>query len=207
MKISNAKHTAELERMEAEIKSLYNQIIKTEQDGQACEAKISHFRDNAHCVYTELKPELWAVEFARLYAGFVTRHVPEQEDQALLETLNEFDRHEEALAEKVVRPRVKVEDDTEKSGSSFIKQNSKNEELVIELGKLREENRRLKADLHLAQSERDTLLRQCTRESKQLETKVKTIFRSTNLAQAVHASVQRKVTRGGMSMTVEQFHV
>jgi hypothetical protein len=77
---------------------------------------------------------------------------------------------------------------------------------MIELGKLREENRKLKADLHLAQSELNTLLRQCTRESKQLETKVKTMFRSTNLAQPVQPSVQRKVTRGGVSMTVEQFH-
>jgi chromosome segregation ATPase len=206
MKVSNAKDTAELEQMETDINTLYNQILKASQDGQACQAKINHFKNHVQRVFAEVEPDTWAAEVAKLYSMFVTRHLTEEEDQALRDTLDEFERHKSALARKIVKLRVKTEVDTESSGTSFLKQINKNEELMIELGRLRTENKGLKADLHLAQTELNSLLRRCERESKQLVTKVKTMFRSASLAQPVQPTVQRKVTRGGLSMMVEQFH-
>jgi chromosome segregation ATPase len=206
LKISNAKDMAELEEKEQRINTLYNDILQAEGQSQRCEAKISQFKNKVHSIYTDVDPDGWPAELAKLHSEFVTHDEIEQEDQALRDALEEFETHKSALADKVVELRMKVEGDTESSGSRFIKQIGKNEELMIDLGRLRSENQKLKADLHLAQTELNALLRQCTRESKQLADKVKIMFRSTNLVQPVQGQVQRKMTREGVSMTVEQFH-
>jgi peptidoglycan hydrolase CwlO-like protein len=192
--------------MEAEINSLYNQILRAERKSQSCEAKINQFKNKVHTICTEVAMDAWPMEAQNLFHEFVSHEAIEQEDQALVDALDEFETHKAALADKVVELRVRVEGDTETSGSRFMKQIGKNEALMIELGRLRQENQKLKADLHLAQTELNTLMRQCTRESRQLEAKVRTIFRSTGLAQPMVSQLQRKTTRGGVSMTVEQFH-
>jgi chromosome segregation ATPase len=205
-KVSNAKDAAKLEEMEAEINSLYDHILLTERKSQSCEAKINQFKNKVHTIFTEIPLDSWPAEAMNLFHEFVSHEEIEQEDQALVDALDEFETHKVALADKVVELRVRVEGDTESSGSRFVKEIGKNEELMIELGRLRQENQKLKGDLHLAQTELNTLLRQCTRQSRQLEAKVRTMFRSTSLTQPMTSQVQRKTTRGGVSMTVEQFH-
>jgi hypothetical protein len=205
-KVLNTKDAAKLEEMEAEINSLYNQILQAEGKSQSCEAKINQFKNKVHTIYTEIEPDSWPAEALNLFHEFVTHEEIEQEDQALVDALDEFQTHKVALADKVVELRVRVEGDTESSESRFMKQIGKNEELMVELGRLRQENQKLKADLHLAQTELNTLLRQCTRQSRQLEAKVRTMIRSTSMTQPMISQVQKKTTRGGVSMTVEQFH-
>ena len=135
---------------------------------------------------------------------FGTEKKLEREDQTLMETLDEFERHKSALAEKVVELRLKVEDDSEQSGTKFIKQINKNESLITELANLRKENRDLKSKLHLAQINLNSLLRQCGRESQPLVTKMKQMFKSTNIVQP-STTTQKKTTRAGTSMTIEHF--
>ena len=205
LKQSNTKDTSKLTNMEADINGLYNQILKAENQSQKCELTINQFKNRVHSIYTEVDPENWASEIDKLHKEFVKTNQKVGENQDLIDTLKEFERHKQNLSEKVSALRAKVEENTESSGFSFLKQISKNEELIAELGKIRQENRKLKSDLHLAQSELNTLLRQCARESPALETKVKTMFRSTNIIQPVPQSMQKRTTRSGLSMTVEHF--
>lgn len=205
LKESNLKDTTELEKMEADINGLYNEILKVENQSQKCDAMINQFKNKVHSIYTEVEPENWAEEIMKLYDEFVTNEEVEQEDQALVDTLTEFDRHKDALAEKVVALRNQVEDNNETSGSSFLKQINKNEDLILELDKIRQENRDLKSKLHLAQAELNNCMRKCSRESPSLESKVKTMFRSTNIVQPIPQAMQKRTTKSGMSMTVEHF--
>jgi hypothetical protein len=82
-----------------------------------------------------------------------------------------------------------------------MKQISNNEQLMKELARLTAENRKLKSDFNLAESELNPLLRQCSRESKQLETKVKTMVRSQTLVPPSQATAQK----GGLAVLVEHF--
>lgn len=204
LKASGAKDNAQLEKMESQINGLYNEILKTENHAQKCEATITQFKHRVRAIYTELDPEKWPTEIDELVKEFVSKEEGQKEDQALTETLEEFNRHKEALSEKVLELRKKVAEDSITSGSSFLKQINKNEELITELARIRDENKKLRSDLHLAQSELNALLRQCGRESKQLETKVKTMFRSANIIQP-QTQIQRRTTKTGTSMTVELF--
>ena len=172
----------ELEKMEAEINGLYNEILKVENQSQKCEATINQFKNKVHSIYTEIEPENWAKEISKLYSEFVTVQEIEQEDLALIDTLAEFDRHKEALTEKVEKLRVKAEEDSENSGSSFLKQINKNSTLIAELGKMRQDNRDLKSKLHLAQAELNKFLRKCSHESPLLETQVKQRIKSKQIA-------------------------
>jgi hypothetical protein len=54
----------------------------------------------------------------------------------------------------------------------------------------------------LGQIDLNALPRKCSNESKQFETKAKTLFRSTNFGQP---TIQRKPARAGVSMAVGQF--
>lgn len=182
LKESNLKDTLELEKMEAEINDLYNEILKAENQSQKCEATINQFKNKVHSIYTEIEPEHWANEVTKLYNEFVTEQEIEQEDLALIDTFAEFDRHKEALTEKVEQLRIKAEEDSENSGSSFLKQINKNSALIAELGKMRAENRDLKSKLHLAQAELTKFLRKCSHESPLLETQVKQRIKSKTIA-------------------------
>ncbi|OHT06063.1 hypothetical protein TRFO_05719 [Tritrichomonas foetus] len=206
LKQSNLKDTAEHEVMEQEINDLYNEILKAENQSQKCEATINQFKNKVHAIYTEVEPEHWVTEITKLHKEFITRKVVVEENKALDDTLTEFERHKEALADKIVVLREGVESNTKSSGNSFLKQIDNNEDFMLELGRLRIENKRLKSDLHLAQTELNSLLRQCARESPSLETKVKTMFRSTNIiCQPVIQHIQKRTTRSGASVTVEHF--
>ena len=204
MKLSNAKDAETLEKMEKEINQLYDEILKAENSAQKCTAKINQFKNRVHTIYTELPETRWPDEVVALNEQFGTEKKLEREDQTLMETLDEFERHKSALAEKVVELRLKVEDDSEQSGTKFIKQINKNESLITELANLRKENRDLKSKLHLAQINLNSLLRQCGRESQPLVTKMKQMFKSTNIVQP-STTTQKKTTRAGTSMTIEHF--
>ena len=205
MKLLNAKDADNLEKMEKQINQLYDDILKTENAAQKCSAKINQFKNRVHTIYTELPETRWADEVVALNEQFGTEKKLGREDQALVETLDEFERHKSALAEKVVELRTKVEEDYVKSGSKFMKQISKNEQLINELARLRKENRDLKSKLHLAQINLNSLLRQCGRESQPLVIKMKQMFKSTNIVQPSTTTTQKKVTRAGTTMTVEHF--
>jgi Tfp pilus assembly protein PilO len=84
-----------------------------------------------------------------------------------------------------------------------MKQINQNESHMKELATLRAENRKLKSDFTLTESELNNLLRQCQRGSKQLGTKLKILLKSTPLMRA--ESVQRRITRGGVSVLAESF--
>jgi WD40 repeat protein len=203
MKVSNEKDAGILENLEIEINILYNAILKCENRCHKCSATIDQFKNHVHRVFTEMDPDCWPGELVKLYHTFVSRDAIEQLDESLRDTLIEFDRHKTALTEKVFDFRLKAEADAEASGYTFMKQIGKNESLMKELAKLRAENRKLKSDFTLTESELNTLLRQCQRGSKQLGTKVKTLLKSTPLMRA--ESVQRRTTRGGASVLVESF--
>ncbi|EAY20952.1 hypothetical protein TVAG_172090 [Trichomonas vaginalis G3] len=203
-KLSDAKDDEELEKMEAEINGLYDEILKTDNAAQKCTSKINQFKNRVHTIYTEIPEAKWADEVQLLNEQFGTEKKLEREDHALLETLDEFERHKSALAEKVVELRVKVEEDSEANGSKFMKQIGKNEEIIAELARLRKENNDLKSKLHLAQINLNSLMRQCRHESKPLETKVRPLLKSTNIIQPT-TTVQKKMTYAGATMTIDHF--
>ncbi|KAH0788361.1 cilia- and flagella-associated protein [Histomonas meleagridis] len=213
MKQINTKDSQQLEKMENKINDLYNNIIKTENQIQKFESTINIFKNKIRSLYTEVKPENWVTEIEQFYKNFISNIEVEINDNEieidddnnmLKETIDEFDRHKDTLSNKIIKLRVKVEDNVENSGLSFLKQIDKNEELINELAKLRKENRNLKSNLHLAQTEINTLLRQCSHESKSLETKVKTLFKSSNIIQPV-PQIQKRTTKTGVPVTVEHF--
>lgn len=204
MKISNEKDSETLENMESEISSLYDEIIKTENAAHKCNAKINQFKNRVHSIYTEIPESRWPEEVRSLYEQFGSEKKIEKDDEALRETLDEFNRHKSALADKIAELRIKVKEEGEQNSSKFMKQIDKNEELINQLAKLRRENRNLRSKLNLAQTDLNSLLRQCAHESKPLEAKVRTMFKSTNIIQPTQ-NLQKKVTRAGTAMTVEHF--
>ena len=206
MKVTSAKDAANLDEMESEINSLYNEVVRVDNMTSKCEATIKTFKNRIHNIYTEVEPENWAAEIRKVHNQYVTSRQIDGEDQSLVETLTEFDRHKEALAAKVLELRMKVEDDTRKTGSSHLKQIKNNEVIIRELQRLRDENKRLKSDLHFAQTKISSLMKSCARESKSLETKVKTMFKSSAAAICQPTqTTQKRMTRSGAVVTVEHF--
>ncbi|OHS96849.1 hypothetical protein TRFO_09744 [Tritrichomonas foetus] len=194
-----------LNKMESDINELYNEIIKSENAATKCDAKIKQFKNRVHSVYTEIDPEFWGRELRKMYKEFVTYTHVDQEDQTMMETLTEFDRHKTALASKVLELRNKVEADSQTSGNSFLKQIRKNEDLISDLSKLREENRRLRSELHFVTTNINTLMRQCSRESKSLETKVRTMFKSSIICQPTQPNLTKRGAKSGIPTIVEHF--
>jgi predicted nucleic acid-binding Zn-ribbon protein len=131
MKVLSAKDDTDLEKMETDINDLYDQILKADQEMQACQTKINHFKNDVHRVFTEIEPDCWAAEVTKLYSQFVKSEIIEEENQALMDTLDEFDRHKASLAGKIISLRARVDDNSVNSGSSFLKQIGKNEELMV----------------------------------------------------------------------------
>ena len=206
MKVTSAKDAADLDEMESEINSLYNEVVRVDNMTSKCEATIKTFKNRIHSIYTEVEPENWAAEIRKVHNQYVTSRQIDGEDQSLAETLTEFDRHKEALAAKVLELRMKVEDDTRKTGNSHLKQIKNNEVIIRELQRLRDENKRLKSDLHFAQTKISSLMKSCARESKSLETKVKTMFKSSAAAICQPTqTTQKRMTRSGAVVTVEHF--
>lgn len=206
MKVTSAKDAANLDEMESEINSLYNEVVRVDNLTSKCEATIKQFKNRVHGIYTEVEPENWATEIRKVHDQYVTTRQIDGEDQSLVETLTEFDRHKDALAAKVMDLRIKVEEDTRTTGTSHLKEIKKNEALIRDLQRLREENKKLKSDLHFAQTKITSLMKSCSRESKSLEAKVKTMFKSSAAAicQPTQAA-QKRMTRSGAVVTVEHF--
>lgn len=206
MKLSNSKDSETLEKLENEINKLYEEILKTENLTQKSDATINQFKNKVSTIYTEINETKWPQEVEELFKQFNINTSITKEDFSLLETLEEFNRHKSSLAEKVITLRNQVEEDQETSTSKFLKYMNKNEDLIEELAKLRKENRNIKSKLHLAQTDLNSLLRQCALESKPLEMKVKTMFKSTNIIVQPNSSIHKKTTRSGTSMSIEHFN-
>lgn len=205
MKQSTELDQDRLDKLENEVNDLYNEIIKTENATSKCEAKIKQFKNRVHSVYTEVEPEFWEQELRKMFAEFVTNTHIEPEDKALLASFSEFDRHKQSLATKVVELRSQVENDTESSATSHLKQIKKNEDLISDLQKLRDENKRLHSELHFVQTNINTLMKQCSRESKTLESKAKTILKSPTLIYQPSQITAKKGAKSGASVIVEHF--
>ena len=206
MKKTSQEDDHKLKSMESEINDLYNEIIKSENATSKCDAKIKQFKNRLHSIYTEVDPEKWGSELKKMYKEYVRESNIDKEDKTMVETLSEFDRHKDALSAKVTDLRNKIENDTATSGNSYLKQIRNNENMIKDLQKLREENKKLRSELHFVQTNITTLMRQCSRESKTLETKVKTMFKSSNiLHQPSQPNLSRKVTKSGLSVVVEHF--
>lgn len=205
LKVSNAKDAVQLDEMEAQVTALYNEILSIENQCHSCDLRINQFKNAVHAVFTETSPTSWADELHKLHNTFVSRRKLVEEEDAQAETIEEFSRHKSALADKVIELRERVEDDNENTGSTSLKQIEKNQELISELTRLRDENHRLRSSLHVAEAELDTLLRQCGRESKQLETRMMTMITPSKQITQPVPTTQKKVTRSGTSMTVEHF--
>jgi len=206
MKLSNSKDAETLERMESEINTLYDEILKTENVAQKCDATINQFKNKVHTIYTEVSETKWPDEVRLLHDQFSTQAKLEKVDFALVETLEEFNRHKSALADRVVTLRNQVEEESEASSSKYLKHINQNEDLIAELAKLRKENRNLKSDLHFVQTDLNSHLRQCALESKSLETKMRSMFKSTNVIIQPSQAIQKKTTRAGTSMYIEHFN-
>jgi hypothetical protein len=79
--------------------------------------------------------------------------------------------------------------------------------MMEDLHAMRGENKRLKSELHFATTQISTLMRQVSRESKALESKCKSMFKSglgASICQPQQA-VQRKTFRSGTSVSIEHF--
>jgi chromosome segregation ATPase len=197
------------ETMEDEVNELYNALVKGEAHASKLEARIKQFKNRIDSAYTELEPERWASEINKIYNEFVVNDVKAEDDPALLETLDEFGRQKTALSDRVVELRVKVDTDADSTAASRLKEIRKNEELISDLERLRRDNRRLKSDLHVAQTTINALMRQVSRESKNAGERM---VRPATTKPGQRASVLlpepqtvRKTSRSGIALTVEHF--
>jgi hypothetical protein len=205
LKQTRRQDTDHQEKTENEIDNLYNAIIKTENSMSKCDARIKQFMNRVGTAYTEVDPGLWASELDKIHKEFVRDSVTFVEDPSITATLSEFARHTSVLAERVNELRVEVESDIESSGVSHLKQIRKNEDLMLALEVLRAENKKLKGQLHVIQTHINSLMRQCSKESKTLEAKVKTMYKgSANICHPGQVPLKRTF-RSGTSVTVEQF--
>lgn len=113
------------------------------------------------------------------------------------------------MASKVIDLRIKVENDSESSGNSYLKQIKKNEQFISDLQKLRDENAKLRSELRFLQTNISSLMKQCARESKPLETKMKSMLKSANIANIICQPGQqpgvKKTAKSGVPIIVEQF--
>ncbi|KAK8884974.1 hypothetical protein M9Y10_044100 [Tritrichomonas musculus] len=209
MKKSTQKDQDKLDKMEAEINGLYNEIIKAENAITKCEMKINLFKNKVHSVYTEIDPEFWGDELVKMFKEFVTDTKVDNEDKALLDSLYEFDRQKVSLAQKVIDLRVKVENDSETSGNTYLKQIRRNENFISDLQKLREENSKLRSELRFLQTSINSLMKQCARESKPLETKMKSMIKSANISNIICQPGQqlgiKRTAKSGIPVVIEQF--
>jgi chromosome segregation ATPase len=157
------------ETMEQEIDELYDLIQKTENSTSKHSALIKQFKNRVHAAYTEADPALWPLEIEKIYREFVRQDRRSKEDPSYIGTLDEFERQNSALSGRASELRLKVELDMEASGPSRLQQIRKNQELIDSFEVLREENRKLKADLNAVQTTINSLTRQIAREQKKRE--------------------------------------
>jgi hypothetical protein len=148
---------------------------------------------------------MWPDELVKLHTEFVSHEDMENLHEILVDTVAEFERHKVALADKVLDLRLKVEEDAVNAGSNYLTQISNNEHLLADLARIRAENRKLKSELDLAETELNQLLHSCAHESKQLELKARAMMKSAPIVQPVLAPVPKKVARSGVSVSVEHF--
>ena len=171
--------------------------------------QINLFKNKVHSVYTEIDPEFWGDELVKMFKEFVTDTKVDNEDKALLDSLYEFDRQKVSLAQKVIDLRVKVENDSETSGNTYLKQIRRNENFISDLQKLREENSKLRSELRFLQTSINSLMKQCARESKPLETKMKSMIKSANISNIICQPGQqlgiKRTAKSGIPVVIEQF--